>query len=223
MTGFNMEITFDLGTSEVAKAPLALPPLAELLAQAGFRVRTARRADCPSCTGRSRMTVAFIGEVYFCHRCKRTGSRESLARELGLLATDQESVIRRRIEARERARLRSVADRLREGERRVQGRAGANLLSLVALRRNSGARLVALRAGACERFPGESEFAWDALRFVADHEARASASYLVAAFASERDRAVFSLHPEQRAALVERVLENGGLRADGSRWVELVL
>src|SRR5260370_5211710 len=126
MTGFNMEITFDLGTSEVAKAPLALPPLAELLAQAGFRVRTARRADCPSCTGRSRMTVAFIGEVYFCHRCKRTGSRESLARELGLLATDQESVIRRRIEARERARLRSVAARPRAAAPQLHARPNAN-------------------------------------------------------------------------------------------------
>src|SRR5258708_29896647 len=115
MGGSNRKHKCSLGCREVEKAPPAPPPLAELLAQAGFRVRTARRADCPSCTGRSRMTVAFIGEVYFCHRCKRTGSRESLARELGLLATDQESVIRRRIEARERARLRSVADRLRDG------------------------------------------------------------------------------------------------------------
>ncbi len=186
--------------SEVAEAPLTLPPLPDLLARAGFRVRTATRADCPSCPGHSRMTVAFIGEVYFCHRCKRTGNRQSLARELGLLATDRESINRRRIEARENAKVRFVADRLRVAERRILGRARANLLSLVALRRNAGARLTALHAGAYERFPQETEFAWDALRFVADHKARASASYLVAAFAGEWDRAAFSLHPERRTA-----------------------
>lgn len=209
--------------SEVAEIPLTLPPLSDLLALAGFRVLTARRADCPSCPGRSRMTVAFMGEVYFCHRCKRTGNRQSLARSLGLLATDRESLIRRRIEARASAKLRSVARRLTVAERRILGRARANLLSLVALRRNVGARLTAFYAGARERFPQETEFAWNALRFVADHEARASASYLVAAFASERDRAAFSLHPEQRTAIVDRVLADGGLRADRGRWVGLVL
>ena len=211
----------------MSSAPTAtlntLPPLADLLDRAGFRVRGNKRADCPSCPEHSRATVAFTGEVYFCHRCKRTGNRESLARELGLLAIDNESVARRRREAREAARLREVADRLRKSERRVLTLCRDNLLGLVALRRNAGARLVAIDAGAQERFFQETECAWDALRFVADHEARASASYLVAAFASERDRAVFSLHPEQRGVMVERVLENGGLRADRGRWVELVL
>ena len=202
-----------------------LPPLPDLLDRAGFRVRGNKRADCPSCPGHSRATVAFAGEVYFCHRCKRTGNRESLARELGLLATehDHESVARRRKEAREAARLREVADRLRKSERRVLTLCRDNLLGLVALRRNAGGRLVALHAGGAERFRGETELAWDALRFVAGHEARASASYLVAAFASERDRAVFALHPEQRGAMVERVLDDGGVRADRGRWVELVL
>jgi len=209
--------------SEAADCAVTLSPLSDLLALAGFRVRTARRADCPSCTGSSRMTVAFAGEVYFCHRCKRTGNRRTLARELGLLATDRESVIRRLAEARESAKVRSVADRLRAAERCILGRARANLLSLVALRRNAGARLMALRGGARERFPQETELAWDALRFVADHEARASASYLVAAFASERDCAAFALHPERRAALVDRVLEEGGLRADHGRWMGLNL
>ena len=202
---------------------LAVPLLRDLLVRAGFRVRGHKRADCPSCSGQSRATVAFTREVYFCHRCKLAGNRGSLARAMGLLATDRESVIRRRIEARESEKVRSVADRLTVAERRTLSCARANLLSLVALRRNARARLTALYAGAHERFRQETEFAWDALRFVADHEACASASYLVAAFASERDRAAFSLHPERRTAIVDRVLEDGGLRADRGRWVGLVL
>jgi hypothetical protein len=83
--------------------------------------------------------------------------------------------------------------------------------------------LSVLHAGAHERFPGESELCWQALRFVADHEARASAAYLVAGFSSEKDRALFALYPDQRAPIVDRVLEDGGLRADRGRWVELVL
>lgn len=206
-------------------APLqdVLPPMADLLASAGFRVRSGKRADCTSCSGRSCATVAFTGDVYFCHRCNRSGNRESLARELGLLASDPESVARRSRQAREAARLRGVADRLRDAEKHVLARSRDNLLSLVALRRNVGAHLVALHAGARERFHGESEFCWEALRFVADHEARASAAYLVTAFGGEKDRALFALHPDQRVPIVERVLKDCGLRADRGRWVEFVL
>jgi hypothetical protein len=200
-----------------------VPPLPDLLERAGFRVRSATRADCV-CPGGSRMTIAFRGDLYFCHRCHRKGSRESLARAMGLLATDRESLARRRKEACESAKLRSVAGRLRATERRVLVRARANLLNLVALRRNAGARLAALHAGgAPERFPGETELAWAALRFMADHELRASASYLVAAFASEKDRAIFALRPGQRMPMVNRVIDQGGLLADRGRWVELVL
>jgi hypothetical protein len=45
----------------------------------------------------------------------------------------------------------------------------------------------------------------------------------VVAFAAEKDRAAFVLHPERRAAMVDRVLGEGGLLADRGRWLELVL
>lgn len=233
--------------------------LPELLALAGFRVRTATRADC-TCPGHSRMTISYRGDVFYCHRCGRKGSCASLMRELGLLSNDPQTLAQRHQEARERGRLQSVATRLRTAERRILERCRANLLCLVALRRNAGARLAALakdvcpvvpeqapaeaiwplgapmwhlncvgqhstpvKAGASERFPGETELSWDVLRFVADHELRASASYLVAAFANEKDRAIFALHPEQRASLVDRVLQEGGLYADRGYWMELVL
>lgn len=202
--------------------PFMLPPLSDLLARAGFRVRSATRADCV-CPGGSRMTIAFRGDLYFCHRCHRKGSRVSLMHELGLLANDAESLARRRREAREAARLRAVANRLQAAEKLVLARARDNLQRLVELWRNAGARLAALHDGAPERFPEETEFAWAALQLVADHEVYAVAAYLRAAFGSEQDRAAFVLHPERRAAMVDRVLEEGGLLTDRGHWLELVL
>jgi len=58
-------------------------PLSGLLERAGFHVR-GRRADCIHCEGRSRLTVAFDDEVYYCHRCKLTGNVRTLARGLGM-------------------------------------------------------------------------------------------------------------------------------------------
>jgi hypothetical protein len=57
--------------------------LLELLARAGFRVR-GRRADCIHCDGHSRLTVSFNEEVFYCHRCGRTGNARTLARDLGM-------------------------------------------------------------------------------------------------------------------------------------------
>jgi len=207
----------------VPEAFLVVPSLRDLLVRAGFRVCGYKRADCPSCSGQSRATVAFTEEVYFCHRCKRAGNRGALARGLGLLPTDPESAARRRNEARKNAKLQVLAARLKTAENAVLTLSRVNLQELVHLRRNAGMRLSVLHAGAHERFLGESELCWQVLRFVADHEARASATYLVAAFSSERDRALFALSPDQRALIVDRVLEEGGLRADRGRWVELVL
>ena len=205
------------------EASPAVLSLRDMLVRVGFRVRGHKRADCPFCLGQSRATVAFTEEVYFCHRCKRAGNRGALARELGLLPTDPESVARRRNEARKNAKLQALAGRLNAAENALLTLSRVNVQRLADLRRNAGIRLSVLHAGAHERFPGESELCWQALRFVADHEARASAAYLVAGFSGEKDRAFFALYPDQRATIVDRVLEEGGLRADRGRWVELVL
>src|SRR5215470_18208936 len=92
----------------------ALPTLPDLLDRAGFTIRSATRADCRSCTGSSTGTVAFRGDVYYCHRCRRGGNRASLARELGLIGSNPESMARQHAEAQATAKLRQVADRLRD-------------------------------------------------------------------------------------------------------------
>ncbi len=106
-----------------------LPPMRDLLGQAGFGIRSGTRADCVYCTGSSRGTVAFTDALAFCHRCHWKANSLGLARQLGLLRTDRETqrrlheqaVHRREIESivaafeswRE-ARLRQVGDRYRQ-------------------------------------------------------------------------------------------------------------
>jgi len=56
-----------------------------MLEKAGLRIRN-RRADCPLCTGGSRLTVS-INEakgVAFCHRCHASWNANTLAREQGI-------------------------------------------------------------------------------------------------------------------------------------------
>ncbi len=45
-----------------------------------------RRADCPYCSGHSRLTVALdpVKGVWFCHRCQKGGSVSELARAIGV-------------------------------------------------------------------------------------------------------------------------------------------
>ena len=55
----------------------------DLFERAGFKTR-GTRADCPECSGHSRLTVAIRGELYYCHRCKTGGNVRTLARRYGL-------------------------------------------------------------------------------------------------------------------------------------------
>jgi hypothetical protein len=56
----------------------------ELLEHAGFRIRSAKRADCAHCSGSSRGTVSYTDEVAYCHRCHWTANEVTLARQLGV-------------------------------------------------------------------------------------------------------------------------------------------
>jgi hypothetical protein len=76
-------VTIQTVTENLGTGYSGSPGLADLLAQAGYRVR-GRRADCVGCEGRSRLTVSFNDEVYYCHRCGRAGNARTLARDLGV-------------------------------------------------------------------------------------------------------------------------------------------
>src|SRR5690348_16767574 len=91
-----------------ATVSLAMP---ELLERAGFKLRGKNRADCPHCAGGSIATVSFTNELAYCHRCAWKANTTTLAKQLGLLATDPESKRQRREEARRLAEYRRVVDR----------------------------------------------------------------------------------------------------------------
>lgn len=82
--------------------------LANLLEQAGARLRSAKRADCPRCGGRR--TIAYTEETFFCHHfgCGWSGNAITLARELGaaLPQISDEDLAQRRL-------IRAEADRVR--------------------------------------------------------------------------------------------------------------
>lgn len=55
-----------------------------ILQASGFRVR-GRRADCPHCSGHSKLTVSFTNDGrFYCHRCGRGGHVTGLARKCGI-------------------------------------------------------------------------------------------------------------------------------------------
>jgi hypothetical protein len=59
-----------------------------LLISAGFRI-SGKRADCIHCHGGAHLTVSFNDEVAYCHRCKWTANKATLARKLGKAATPE--------------------------------------------------------------------------------------------------------------------------------------
>ncbi len=105
-----------------------LPLMRELLERGGFRVRSATRADCTRCQGRSHSTVSYTSELVHCFRCRWAANRIALARKLGLLSADLETQRKLRQEGRHsraiestltafecwrNARMREITDRYR--------------------------------------------------------------------------------------------------------------
>lgn len=125
----------------------------ELLERSGFRLR-GKRADCIHCAGGSVATVSYTETVAFCHRCKWTANIITLAKELGLLATDPESKRQRQEEARELAEYRRTIQQF-EAWRDAQIRKFSTEL------RQLG-RSAVLATEVLKTYP-ECEPAWDAL------------------------------------------------------------
>lgn len=125
-----------------------------LLEVAGFRVRSGTRADCVHCEGHSRGTVAFTGEVAFCHRCKWTANTLTLARELGLLRGNPKAVYAFREDAKRRA---GIDDRIKRFEVWREAR-----IREVSDRYRSLSRSALCAGEVLAKFPNCEE-AWDAL------------------------------------------------------------
>lgn len=145
----------------------------DLLAQAGFLLRTATRADCVHCAGRSRGTVSYNAEVAHCFRCDWSANRLTLARELGLprktragwrAKTRRESWRRAKNEKEIRAFTQWRDERLRQVSDRH-----------CALSRAAARAEQALRSGLLTS--EEQELAWSAMARFRHEEARLSAAF----------------------------------------------
>src|SRR5581483_3464656 len=90
------------------KCNIAMTTLTDLLIQAGARLRSAKRADCPRCGGKR--TISFTDETFFCHHadCGWSGNVITLARELGteLPRLADEELFRQRTIGQEAERVR---------------------------------------------------------------------------------------------------------------------
>jgi hypothetical protein len=182
-----------------------LPSLRDLLAEGGFRLRTATRADCARCQGRSRGTVSYNSEVAHCFRCGWSANRFRLARELGLARPWRRlqpvgfSCGGERSPANEPPQAEDSATRVSSlhspasGTRRELRRRAQNEKEIRAFTRWREARLrqvsacywglsrAALRAGRAlasgALTPAEQELAWDALARFYHAEADLNAAF----------------------------------------------
>jgi hypothetical protein len=193
--------------------------MVDLLALSGRVPRSASRADC-TCSGHSRATISFNREVAFCFRCGWRTNSLQLARALGIRGVGRAPASSCEQDARRR-HLWTVAANLCTVEDFVELEMRDVLLSFASIRRNAAARLAAIKAGAPERFQNEQEFGWLALKFVADSEIRAEASYLIAALAVPADRARFALIPEARTRMTDAALVLGYVRTSAFHRVEI--
>jgi hypothetical protein len=144
---------------------------------------------------------------------KQCSFREAIAFLAALAAVEYQPGIASREEIERQRRIRereeSEADALLGLEFSAWRNARDELLQLEAVRRNAGKRLDALYRGALKRWPGEAEWAWEALAMVYQQMPRAAARYYVISFAQPSERFAFSLDAEARETLIDEALERG--------------
>jgi hypothetical protein len=152
----------------------ALPPMRDLLERAGFRIRSANRADCAHCSGSSIQTVGYTSELSHCFRCGWAANRFGLAKHLGLLRNDPITRAKLRVEGRHRRAVESTLGRFENWRERRMRRLSTQYRALG--RQALLAHEVLLRWPACEP-------AWDALARFYHAEARLLVAFDFLAFA----------------------------------------
>ncbi len=204
-----------------------LVPMVRLLESLGFEVNErTRRARCLLHSGSNPTAFSWREDGRWrCFSCGAGGDRIALVRAvrrcsflaavefLAALAGVEYAPSRVSREAIEhqkliREREEGEADALLGLEFSAWRNARDELLQLEAVRRNAGKRLDALYRGALKRWPGEAEWAWEALAMVYQMP-RAAARYYVISFAQPSERFAFAMDAEAREALTDEALERG--------------
>lgn len=123
--------------------------------------------------------------------------------------------------ALQRARAERAAAGLRATERALLFHYRDQVHGLERVRAFAGQRISALQAGGRERFPSEVACAAQAVDAVKYDLARAVSAYMLLGFGAPAMRARFTLHPEERARMVEGVLAVGYVADERGRRIEL--
>jgi hypothetical protein len=211
-----------------AREIAALVPVPRLLESLGFAVNErTRRAPCLLHSGSNPTAFAWRDDGrWHCFSCGAGGDKITLVRAirrcsfreatefLAALAGVKDApspMSREAIEHQKliREREEGEADALLGLEFSAWRNARDELLQLEAVRRNAGKRLDALYRGALKRWPGEAEWAWEALAMVYQQMPRAAARYYVISFAQPSERFAFAMDAEAREALTDEALERG--------------
>lgn len=196
--------------------------MGDLLPRAGFRLRSARRADCAKCRGRSVGTVSYTEQLAHCFRCEWAANTTTLARELGLLAGDRQSRREWANQRRARQAVQRAAEKLAQQERQFVAILSARLRQLYGLRRGAAERLAVLATGGPPRFSGEAEAAWTLLADCAEEIPSVEVALDLLSFGSIPERIAFVRGGEgERRALILTARERGFVVDDRGRIREV--
>jgi len=177
-----------------------------LLEQAGARPR-GNRHDCPKCGGLR--TITRTDECFYCHKCGWKGNAVTLGKELGMY---------RRLPSAEYLELRQRSEQAE--------RSAADLYERVKTRRfelyDELHSLNRVEVGAHAR--PDHPAVWDAFALVYRQRPAilAELTFLENAHARAITR-FLAATPEEQQALIDRVLEHGGLCDSKGKFVELTL
>jgi len=186
--------------------------LEELLTRAGAdRVRKGR-ADCPKCGGKR--TVAFRGEVFFCHHtgCDFKGNVRTLARSLGLLQPMTPE------QARE---FRAMREESRQGAEWVVARIRERRFQLYEVYRG----LQRIRDGATRRLKlkPEDELAWKGLEYFYREWPWVAAELAFLERGPVAERIAFlEANDAERREKLERIIRAGAFTDQEGKSVEVV-
>jgi hypothetical protein len=184
----------------------------ELLERAGAKLVGRNRADCPQCQGKR--TVAYRGEVFFCHhaRCDFKGNVRTLARSLGLLQPMTPE------QARE---FRAVREESRQAAACVLGRIRERRFQLCEAYRS----LLCIRDGTTRRLKlkPEDDLAWKGLQYFYRECPAVAAELAFLQHGPVADRVAFLEATEvERREKLARILRAGGFTDQEGKWVEVL-
>jgi hypothetical protein len=219
-----------------------LVPMTRLLEALGFAVNArVKRCACILHSGTNPTAFSWTDSGFWrCHSCGAGGDRIALVRAtrrcsfreaveflaaLARVEYRQGLESRGIIESQKRQRERETveADSLLARERAAWCEARDVVMQLEGIRRNAGMRLRSMHRGEQERWPGETDLAWEAMADISQQTPRAVAAYSVISFAPAEVRFAFAMDAEAREECIDDALNCGWVADSKGHRFEVLL